>query len=892
MGVVPTTIVPPRPPQFQIARPQLARHAEEVDSSRVTTVFAPAGYGKTTAVVQWTDLLAKRGRKILWLAARAGIHDLSEFIAALKAAAGEAELDWDTMPAGTPIPEAVARLAAEQDMPPVLVIDDAQILPDEVFDLVTRIVLGARDALTTIIVSRSLNTIPIARLRSLGYLFEIGAGELRFSLAETAELAGRNGQGPVDTTLLQQLVEDTQGWPAGIVMARAIQYKHWRDGDDLDKSMRPSGLRREFESYFSEEVISREPVEVRNFLVATMVLDELTPAACAAVTGAEDSRKMLEHVEESGLFLEAVDADRTSYRYHPLFREMVLRRLNDRDPARAAGLQRRASLHFSAAGDSVRAIEHARRSGDRAFLADQLDSLAEPLTYEGHLYLIDTLATGMTSAMLATRPKLALAIAWRHLRSLAFESADALISLAERELQARRDQENGDTIELCHLGMMIEHRRLMYAAARDDMASIERGAEVLLRQFGDDQPYLSCTLLAQLMAARRELYHFQDMLKLEAEARRALNRPGADFAAIALKASIAPTLAVQGKVEAAEQFLREALAYAQGVPGRGIAALPALPLAELLYDRGELAEARSLIGDYLPMAREWGFVDQIAAGHIVHARLIHNTGDLVSAMKALEETHLLAIECGLDRLRAYAVGEQVRMLIRSGEAKHARTALIASGLMPEAEPYPTMSPTRQNESIAIAWVRIEMQSHRLVQARKVAKRWSEFVRRNGAVRSAVVFELLLAEIAVLAGDRSEARRAVRAAVTLAAAPGWTRIFLDEGEAIGSLLTDAYGQGLALDSPADQFGEKLMQAFSGSPIVEEDEDEYGLTSRLVNREIDILRMVGGGLRNREIGNRLGLTEGTVKWYMQQIYDKLGVRRRPQAVTRARQLGVLA
>jgi LuxR family maltose regulon positive regulatory protein len=95
----------------------------------------------------------------------------------------------------------------------------------------------------------------------------------------------------------------------------------------------------------------------------------------------------------------------------------------------------------------------------------------------------------------------------------------------------------------------------------------------------------------------------------------------------------------------------------------------------------------------------------------------------------------------------------------------------------------------------------------------------------------------------------------------------------------------------LDSVPDQFAAKLVAAFNGS-TEPEIEIEYGLGSRLVNRELDILRMVGGGLRNREIGNRLGLTEGTVKWYMQQIYDKLGVRRRPQAVMRARHLGILA
>jgi LuxR family maltose regulon positive regulatory protein len=892
MGVVPSAIAQPRAPHAQIERDHLNAMIDVVEASRVTTVYAPAGYGKTMAVLHWAGALEARGRSVLWLAARAGISTLEDFVTAVAAAAEEAGFDWHGTSQGAPPHTTLARLAATAPNRPVLVLDDAQILNAEIMDLVTRIVAGARDSLTTIIVSRSLRTIPIARLRALGYLVEVGVRDLRFSLAETLELITRRTRTRVDPSVIEQLVKDTEGWPAGIAMARTIQQKDWQESGSA--LCRPSGLRREFEAYFNEEVVSPEPIDIRNFLVATAVLDELTPAACAAATGLEDSRAMLEHVEEAGLFLEARDVDRSSYRYHPLFREVVLRRLNDRDPARASDLQKRVSRHFAATGQPELALGHAKRSGDRIFLADQLELLAEPLTYQGKLYMVAETAVGLSGAILATRPRLALALAWRRIRSLAFESAEAMIDLAAAEHAARREREGSDTPELRHLAMMIEHRRIMCAAARDDMPEVERNAAVLLRQFGDDEPYLSCTLLAQLMTARRELYHFHDMLKLEAEVRRAIVRPGTDFAAISLKASIAPTLAAQGKVSTAEQLLREALSFAQSFvvgQGKGIAALPALPLAELLYDCGKLDEARALVETYLEPAREWGFVDQLASGHIVRARLIFNDGDLVAAMKALDETQLLAIECGLDRLRAYAVGEQVRMLIRSGEGKHAQSVLEASGLAPNAEPYPTLSPTRQNECIAVAWLRIEMQGHRLAQARKVAKRWSELVRRNGAIRSAVVFELLLAEIAILAGDRSEARRAVREAVTLAAPTGWTRMFLDEGDAIGSLLAEAYGQGPALDSVPDQFGERLVAAFAGTPPAVE-EDEYGLSSRLANREIEILRMVSGGLRNREIGNRLGLTEGTVKWYMQQIYDKLGVRRRPQAVTRARQLGVLA
>jgi LuxR family transcriptional regulator, maltose regulon positive regulatory protein len=434
----------------------------------------------------------------------------------------------------------------------------------------------------------------------------------------------------------------------------------------------------------------------------------------------------------------------------------------------------------------------------------------------------------------------------------------------------------------------------MLESARDNMTFVERESELLLEDLGDDYPYLSCTLLAQLLSARRELYHFHDMLRLEAELRKALGRPGSDFASIALKSSVAPTLVAQGKTQMARQFLTEALSLANSMDGQisGLTALPALPLAELHYECGELTEAARLVEDHLPFIRQWGFVDQLASGYLVRARLAAAEGDLASALSGLEEAQLVAIECGLDRLRALILAEQVRMLVKSGRLEQAEQLFQSSDLRIEGEPVPTLNPTRLNEWMAIAWLRLEMHRFRLVRSRKIAKRWLEFVRRRGAIRSAVTFELLLAEIAVLSGNRSEARRSVRSAVELAEPGDWIRPFVDEGEAISSLLVEAYANGPELDTPVDKFASKLVSVLRGTPKISgDDEDEYGLGSGLSAREVEILNMVSGGLRNREIGDRLGLTEGTVKWYMQQIYDKLGVRRRPQAVIRARQMGIL-
>ncbi len=892
MAVVPTAIVPPRALRPIIVRQTLARLVEVVDASRVTTVCSPAGSGKTTAMFYWAEELRKKGRPVLWLAARAGISDLASFTAALREAGVAAGLGWGSLRDDAPIEDWLVAVADKPDNRLVLVIDDAQMLSSEIITFVTQVIASARDALTTIIASRGSSRIPIARMRSLGFLVEVTFADLCFSAAEATELFTRIAGGPVDAGDLHHVVLDTQGWAAGLVLAADIYRQEIER--NARGAMRLTGLRHEFAEYFYEEVLSQQTDLVRNFLVDTSVLDELTPSSCAAVVGSDDSRAMLDSVYSMGLFLHASDLERSRYQYHTLFREMVIGRMMDRAPARAEELNRRASCYFAAAKQPLVALEYARRSGDQGFLADQLDSLANELTYAGYMYRVDELGSDLPWEILSTRPMLLLCLAWRRTRRLAFASAARLIEAARAAIAQKCANEDVDEFQRNSLDCMVRHRVLMLAAARDDMETVELDSEALLADLGDDHPYLSCSLLAQLMAARRELYHFHDVLKLEAQTRKALGRPDASFASIALKASVAPTLMAQGKTQIAHQLLEEAFELARSFQGdgSGLAALPALPLAELWYECNELARSAELTEAYLPTVRQWGFVDQLASGYLVRARLACARGDVSAALSGLEEAHLIAIECGVDRLRAFVVAEQVRILVKNGHLDQAEAAFAAGDLLLDGEPLPGRNPTRREESVAVAWLRLEMQRHRLVRARKVAKRWLDFVKRSGAVRSAVTFEILLAEIAVLAGDRSEARRSVRAAVEMAEPADWVRVFIDEGEVISALLIEAYAHGPNLDQAADRFADKLVAIMRGAPALEtEDEDEYGLCGRLAGREVDILTMVAGGLRNREIGDRLGLTEGTVKWYMQQIYDKLGVRRRPQAVIRARQLGIL-
>jgi len=415
-----------------------------------------------------------------------------------------------------------------------------------------------------------------------------------------------------------------------------LAVKAWQRDQEEDYSAQRSttGLRNEFASYFHEEVIEGLPQALRDFIVDTSILEELSPSACAAVVNKDDARTMLEEVFERGLFLADLDREQSRYRYYTLFREMVQGRLIMRAPARAAELHRRASRYYSSIGSYERAVDHAMQSKDTAFLGAQLDQLAEQMTYGGLLYRVDELASELPWEVLQNCPSLLLAMSWRCSRRLAFKSSERLIEAAEATIAAKVERGDMDDYAARQMGFRVRHRKIMLEAARDNMHYVERESEALLDDLGDDHPYLSCTLLAQLLSARRELYHFHDMLRLEAELRKALGRPGSDFASIALKSSVAPTLVAQGKTQMARQFLTEAHSLATGMDGHisGLAALPALPLAELHYECGELDAAARLVEDYLPSIRQWGFVDQLASGFLVRARLAAAQGDLASAL--------------------------------------------------------------------------------------------------------------------------------------------------------------------------------------------------------------------------------------------------------------------
>jgi LuxR family maltose regulon positive regulatory protein len=251
--------------------------------------------------------------------------------------------------------------------------------------------------------------------------------------------------------------------------------------------------------------------------------------------------------------------------------------------------------------------------------------------------------------------------------------------------------------------------------------------------------------------------------------------------------------------------------------------------------------------------------------------------------------------------------ERVRVYLRSGIPGRAEAAtevdgkLLSPRVMDASAVLPAFGSTTCQELRALIWVRVALTLDRTYDASHIARQWRNYCTQHRAARSQIRWGLLLAESLAARGEEQAAHRALRDALGIGASSGFTRSFLDEGPIIEQMLRDMYGDGRGRTDrhPTDSFGCAILLAFEMGRMGRAPplravlpEPLGGPVGRLTARELEILALASSGMRNSEIGRRLGLKEGSVKWYMRQVYDKIGTRRRWQAVERARQFGLIA
>jgi LuxR family maltose regulon positive regulatory protein len=477
---------PPRLSPRLIARPALVARLDAAADRVLTLVAAPTGYGKTTALATWA---AGRPRTA-WVALDATDDEPIRFARAIVAAIRRVDLDLGTStlellddPAADvtgSVRIALVNELEDLDEPVTLVLDDLHAIRDATCLSLVEALLAARPyGLRLVIATRADPGLPLGRLRAAGLLAELRAADLRFGTAEAGallhEVLGRD----VPPETIDRLTARTEGWPAGLALAAlsaeaALDPQRFVDGF--------SGSDRTVVDYLAEEVLAAQPPETRAFLMATSVAEELTGDLCDALTGAAagDGAQRLEVLARANAFVVRLDSDGRWFRYHRLFREMLLAELAATDPTAGARLLLAAAAWYEAHGLTEQAARAALAAGDPTEAARLLTTSAREVMRQGDLAMLRVLLADLDRD--AIGPMVS-----------AVEVAEALAAGLAGESQATIDRhlalaEAAGPLATRPFGLPdVATARLFTDAAylQDDVGRQARAAAVLRERFPD-----------------------------------------------------------------------------------------------------------------------------------------------------------------------------------------------------------------------------------------------------------------------------------------------------------------------------------------------------------------------------------------------------------------------
>jgi LuxR family maltose regulon positive regulatory protein len=887
-----------------VERPRLWKLLDGAGDAKLTLVQAPGGYGKTSVLQQWGARLGSSGAAVAWLSLDRTDREAEGFLGYLIHALDEAGVGVGpgvhaTVAKG-PIYSwkllvtALANSFVGASRRCYLILDDVQhVRASPALDCLQHLIDTAPSELRFILATREDLGIPLGRLRATGQCAELLADELRFDSAEIAAYLTRCGHDAVTPDQIAMLEARTEGWIAGLkLISMALRLKP--EGEVRAPIV--TGEQRELADFFAEDVLAHQSPGLREFLLRTSVLDRLCPALCDSLPGLHGSRALLDECDAAGLFVVALDRARTWYRYHQLFADFLRRRLEDKEPGVADELCAAASAWFEEAGFFTEAFDYALRGNDPVRAAEIVDSQCESMWIQGRQETIQALAARLPAHIQARYPRIMLAMAWRLTAQWRVDEARQLVT-ASRARAAEIGRNGTAPAFARNLKARVLHRESQIAHYLYDLKTLETLCRAALDETDEvEDPYLAASLWLTLQYGLREQFRMDKVPGYIAKANLLMKRTGFTQGFVFHAAMVGPSYLLLGRAAEAIETLSSGLAIATKLtgPGSELGAVVAAHLAYAYYECDRLEKAKALIETYSAVPTV-GIMDQLVSFYITRARLARFRGDDDAALDILDEALAFADSHNVPRLRGVCAAEKVRILLRLSQPDRATRAARRGNLTVSLEQ--SASHRRQttlDSTMAQAWCRLAAVTGQLHNALSVARRWRLRVGAARAAYAAAQWSIVLAELLVLAGDRNAAQRALADALAEAADGNFVRMFVDAGEPVTELLEQLARRERA--APREFID--LVMAACGRPAGTSENATTSLagcptpvSGTLRTRELEILQLAGTGVPNKRIGSLLGLTEGTVKWYLQQVYNKLGVRGRNRAAAVARQPGLI-
>jgi LuxR family maltose regulon positive regulatory protein len=857
-------------------------------------VTGSAGYGKTTLLAQWRQACVEGGGEVAWITLTADEKEYADFCAALVAALQRiglcADADLRIDDANPRAMEAViativeSTLDLQKDL--FVFIDDYHYVESPLAHrFIQKLIDHAPGNLHVAIASRVAPTLSLSRLRMMNQLVELDSAELPFSLAETrAFIEGNLGTGKLDADALKLIHELTSGWPSciqlivGMLKSRAdalatLKDLVWRSSD--------------LQTWLSEEVMADLPAQLASFAEALSIFRRFNASLARDVTGDTQAARLLKRMEDENLLVSRVDSeDRLAwYRFHPLFGEYLVTRLAARNEETVRTLHLRASQWFAAHGYLAEAVRHASAGGDVEFAATVIER-AEPATWSLEylspmLHLLEQLpeATLVRHQRLLFIACLTIALTTRPDKAVAWLPHLQSSALAD-------DPELAACVPMIHAAIAFQH---------DDT---QRMIELLepLRDAVIENRFLRYFLTAELCVAYAGAGRYADVQR-QLDLRPVLPADRDNDMALVAEAARVAAILHQGDVRGAELLGTPLLARSVNAAGHhSISAnICASALVDACYELDRIDDARETIANRRGLMQSSG-PDLTIRASLCRARLDCLQVSADAALAFLDEQTAHLRNQRQPRAVAYMLAEQIRILTQKSRLTRAGEldALLAELAQPYREDRGIRAEIPAIAALAHARVLLAQQQHEAaLTSLAEARARTEALGRG---RLAALADLLSAAILMDLKRDDGVRAALVRAVDAAARFGLVRTFVDEGTTAATLLNLALREGW-LDEAVRHYAIGLLDRF---PAESNRDARTGVASpaharkpntTLTQRELEILALVAQAMSNKRIALALNITLETVKWNLRNVFAKLGVSNRYDAMLWARKNGLI-
>lgn len=900
--------VPVLPNSF-LPRPRLQDRFKPASPYKLTLVSAPAGYGKTVFL---SEVLSLQTRPVAWLSLDRYDNSPARFLTNVAASLQKideklCENALSLLFSGKSLTTVITAFINEisQKVPNVIfAFDDYQVIDNQdIHNSLEYLVDYLPNQCHVIISTRSEPPLPLTKWRGRGYLVEIKGSDLKFTPEEATSLLNTMGV-YLSAQEERALYEQTDGWIMGLKMA-ALLIKSGGDVNDVNHEMHNRGeSNREILDYLAKEVLEKQRKHIKQFLLDISIVEQFNAGLCDAITKRKDSAAIIDHLIRSNLFVQVQLSDHhgSSYTLHPLFRNLLRNQLQLSLPGRLRFLHKRASKWYESNGFLESAIEHALMAEEFKKATDLMQQIALNMIGQGKYILFKEWVDRLPEQIVK--------------RNLEICIASAILADAARRIDdEKRYREYVETLitenfnsqpvsSSMNIGGLVATVMALgayYKNCFDDAISIALEA---MRSISEREGAARCTLCAILGAAYWVKGNLQMSFTYWNECAVLAKKLEYNFIYKVATAAKAHIYFHKGYLRAAEDVCLEALELVQSGAigtGKGVEYLYLL-LGQIYYQKNMLCESEKYTKMAIESAEKHGEPVIRLNAHLGIARINLAKAQIEEAMANIRKARVCVYDCDSKYLATY--GAFVTLFhLRLGNIREALD-YAGSWVNIDINELNTLSSDIRDiwcENPLTVILRIYLARNELERVISESDRVCNVLQQKQFILSALECQLIKCIALRKLNKVDEAINTLLEAIRAVGSEEFLRLFMDEGTAVLELLTMTICKRKQSEHLGTlmrifrSFGQSLRPEMHDSEGFARQSSNYNLSKSslqlLSTREYEILDLLQSGFTNKMISEKLMISIPTVKTHLFYLYKKLGVDNRVQAISRARELGIL-